>query len=109
MLTKRTVIDQIEIIGSQAVQVRFLKLIEENGVPLTEPQYHRTAIQPDGDPLEQMASVNEHLVAMGLAPVADTEIARIAAVHAAAATLEQSPAYTAALAALAQRRATPVR
>lgn len=107
MITKRTVIDQIEIMGSGAVQIRFLKLLEENGVVLGEPQYHRTAVQPGGDPLAQMDSVNTHLEAMGLAPVADPEVARIAAVHAAAATLEQSPAYLAALATLAQKRATP--
>jgi hypothetical protein len=107
VITKRTAIDQIEITGSGAVQIRFVKLLEEDGVALTEPQYHRTAVQPDGDPLAQMASVNTHLEAMGLAPVAETEVARIAAVHAAMTTLEQSPAYIAALATLAQKRAAP--
>lgn len=107
MITKRTVIDQIEITGNGAVQVRFAKLLEEDGVALTEPQYHRTAVQRDGDPLAQMDSVNTHLQAMGLAPVADSDVARIAAVHASLATLEQSPAYLATLAALAHRRGTP--
>lgn len=102
-ITKRTIIDQIEITRSGSVQVRFAKLLEEDGVPLAEPAYHRTAIQPGGDPLAQMADVNVHLEQMGLAPVAAADIAKIAAVHAMIGTLEQSAAYKAALAAAGHR------
>lgn len=105
MITKRTIIDQIELTRHNTVQVRFLKLIEEDGVPLTEGQYHRTSFAPDSDPLLQMASVNEHLESMGLAPVSDDEMATIATVHATMATVTDSPVYRAALTTIAKRRA----
>lgn len=107
MLTKRTVIDQIEMTRRGVMQVRLLKLIEENGVPITDGEYHRTSIAPTGDPVAQMADVNRNLEAMNFAPLPADDVAWIASAHAALVTPEQAAAYTAAVAAMNPKRDTP--
>jgi hypothetical protein len=58
MITRRTIIDQIELTRSGTVQVRFRLAIEEDGVAIAEPKLHRTAIEPGGDVEAALASVD---------------------------------------------------
>lgn len=70
MLSKRTIIDQIEITSAGPVQVRFLKQIVEDGKVLSS-EYHRTSIVPGADADAVMAAVNAHLGEMGCATCED--------------------------------------
>lgn len=67
-ITKKTILDQIEITRDGVVQIRLAKIIEEDGVELAK-EYHRTSVEPGGDVDAQMAAVNAHLVAMKQAPL----------------------------------------
>ena len=48
-LTKITVIDKIEIVESLHVQVRRATYVEEDGVRIAGPMYHRVAYAPGSD------------------------------------------------------------
>jgi hypothetical protein len=63
MITKRTLVDQIELTRSGRVQVRFQLLIEEDGQPMGDPKLHRTAIDPGGDVEATLAAVNADITA----------------------------------------------
>lgn len=102
-ITKRTVLDQVEVLRGGGMQVRLAKVIEEDGVELTEPQYHRTAIEPATDPVHQMRAVNVHLQALGHAAVSNEDVARIAALKAAVSNLDQSGVYKATMTALTRQ------
>lgn len=75
MLEKKTVLNQVEILPSGVVQVRFEKLIVEAGKVLRS-EWHRTTIEPGVDVDEQIAVVNGHLAALGEAPVEDYQLAK---------------------------------
>lgn len=69
-ITRRTVIDRIEISADGFVGVRFAKEIVEGDVVLHR-EWHRTGFAPDTPVDLQMAQVNEHLSAMGFGPAPD--------------------------------------
>lgn len=75
-LDRRTVISQREIAADGTVQVRFEKLIVD-GDAVVSRQYHRASFQPGTPVAAQMAAVNAHLVQMGEAPVAESEVESI--------------------------------
>jgi hypothetical protein len=72
-LSKKTVIDHIEISRDAAIQVRFALLILEDGEEISS-AWHRTSIPPGTDPMQQMAAVNAHLKQMNKDTVKDTSL-----------------------------------
>ena len=78
-ITRRTSLNQIEVLENHIIQVRLGKLIEEDGVMLNT-RWHRTLINPGEDAQLQMEAVNEHLVLMGEVPLPQEEIDRIVAI-----------------------------
>lgn len=70
MIEKRTVLNQIEVLPSGIVQVRFAKQLVEDGKVIAH-EWHRTAIEPGVDVHAQMRAVNAHLVQIGAVPVAE--------------------------------------
>ena len=85
MLEKKTIVDQLEITRTGAVQVRLGLLIVDDGREV-DCKWHRTVIEPGGLVDEQMAAVNAHLEQMGRLPVDDAGIAYIKKFVAAAAS-----------------------
>lgn len=63
-ITRKTVIDQIEIRRDGSTQIRFGLLLVENDVEL-DCKWHRTAVPADGDLDAQIAAVEAHLQTMG--------------------------------------------
>lgn len=76
MIEKKTVLDQIEITSSGAIQIRIGLLLVEDG-NVIDTKWHRSAIEPGGDIDAQMSAVNAHLEQMGKLPVGAEDIARI--------------------------------
>jgi hypothetical protein len=77
-ISKRTILDQVEIARDGAVQVRIgLELVE--GGQTIACRWHRTSVAPGGSVAEQMAAVNVHLTQMNEIPVGAEDIARIEA------------------------------
>ena len=76
MLTKRTVLDQIEITQSGHIQARFRKEVVEDDKVLAF-EYHRAVIECGGDCDGQIAAVNAHLKALGCDTVSNADIAAI--------------------------------
>lgn len=68
MITKRTIVNQIEIHATGSVQVRMRKEIVE-GDDVLSYEYHRTVIEPGVDPYAQFQAVNTHLLALGMQTV----------------------------------------
>jgi hypothetical protein len=64
MITKRTIIDQLEISRDGVIQMRFAKLIEDDGVELAR-GLHRAALAPGADLGQLIAAVNENLDQLG--------------------------------------------
>ena len=79
MITKRTVISQIEVTEIGHLQIRFAKQIVEDGKVLMS-EYHRTAVECGGSIDAQMVAVNNNLVEMGCMPVSADDIVRISAI-----------------------------
>lgn len=78
MSEKQTVIDQIEITRRGDVQLRLGLLLVEDGNEI-DSKNHRTII-PFGQGVgEQIAAVNQHLVAMGYPPVSERDVRRVVA------------------------------
>lgn len=71
-ITRKTVIDQIEIRRDGSVQIRFGLLLVEGEEEL-DCKWHRTAVPPDGDLAEQIAAVEENLQAMGHPPIEEAD------------------------------------
>ena len=59
-LAKTTVIDQIEITELGSVHVRRATWIEEDGVRISGPTYHRSAYVPGSDLSQEDPSVQAH-------------------------------------------------
>lgn len=76
MIERKTVVDQIEITRHGTIQIRFGLLLVEDGVEI-DCKWHRTCIQAGDDPSNQMAAVNAHLDAMGMAQVDASEIDKL--------------------------------
>lgn len=76
MITKSTIVDQIEITSLNVIQVRFGLLLLEDGVQL-DCKWHRTAFEPGVDIDAQIAAVNQHLEEMGKLPVPEEGTSRI--------------------------------
>jgi hypothetical protein len=76
MITKRTIIDVIEITRIGHIQIRFRKELVEDGKVLSS-DYHRTSIEIGGSIDQQMAAVNTHLQAMGWPAVETSEYAEV--------------------------------
>ena len=87
MISKETILDQIELTPSHIIQLRFRKQLVEDGKVLSS-EYHRTALEPGVLLVSQLALVNAHLAAMGWPPVPASATGRIQAVVA----LEHTPA-----------------
>lgn len=64
MISRETVIDQIEIRRDGSTQIRFGLLLLEDGKEI-DCKWHRTSVPEDGDFDRQMAAVDTHLQAMG--------------------------------------------
>lgn len=78
MITRKTIVDQIEITRDNTVQVRLAKILEEDGREINS-AWHRTAIGPGIAARDQMEEVNRHLVEMGEAEVSQADIDKVAA------------------------------
>jgi hypothetical protein len=76
VITKKSIIDQIEITRTGHIQVRFGLLLLEGDAEIDK-KWHRTSIEPGGDVDMQMAAVNTNLIQMGKEPVSVSEIARV--------------------------------
>jgi len=70
MIEKKTVVDQIEITRSGHMQIRFGKLLVEDGKEIAC-QWHRTVIEPGADVDAQIEFVNSHLIDMGYPAIED--------------------------------------
>lgn len=75
-ITRRTVVDQIEINRSGAYQIRFALVIDEDGTE-DEKRWHRTMVWNSGQVDATLAAVNVNLVAMKYAPLPQAAINRI--------------------------------
>lgn len=82
MITKQTIVDQIEVTRNGTIQIRIALELVENGAVLNS-RWHRTAIDPGGDVDAQMDTVNAHITSepMNEQPVSAVDIARIKAVQ----------------------------
>ena len=78
MITKQTVLDQIEITRNDTIQIRIGLELVEDGV-IVASKWHRTTVEPGGDVDAQLRAVNVHLVQMNELPVSDADIAKIKA------------------------------
>ena len=64
MQTKRVELERIEVLSNGIVQLKFTKIVEEDGVVLSaEP--HRAALYPGQDVDTLATAVDNHLVSMG--------------------------------------------
>ena len=63
MIYRKTVLDQPELHRSGLLQIRLALLLVEDDVELSC-NWHRTAIELDGDAQQQMDFVNAHLAVM---------------------------------------------
>lgn len=70
-MSKQTVVDQVQVLDTASLEVRFSKL--EHGRRIALNPYHRTVFEPDTDIDAQMVGVNISLVAMNCAPVDDAD------------------------------------
>lgn len=70
MISKRTLVDLIEVVASGHVQVRFAVQLVEDGVVIDH-KWHRTAVEPGVDVDAQLSLVNANLEGMGKARVVD--------------------------------------
>lgn len=75
-IERQTIVDRIEIDRAGVVQVRFGKMLVEDGKEIAC-EWHRTAFLPGDDIDAQMARVNAHLASLGCALVADDHVQHI--------------------------------
>jgi hypothetical protein len=76
MLTKRTIVDQIEITRTGHIGIRFRKEVVEDGRALSS-DFHRTGIEIGGDIDAQMSAVNADLQSKGWPAVDPAEYAEV--------------------------------
>lgn len=80
MITRKTVLDQVELARSGEVRIRLGLLLTEDGAEL-DCKWHRTSIPLDGDVAAQMSVVNAHLTSMGSPELEAADIDRITVLH----------------------------
>lgn len=86
MITRQSVVNQIELVSVGHIQIRFSLDIVENGKIIAHRgdeeggRWHRTLIEVGEDCTKQIADVNSHLSQMGYPPVKEADISRVAAV-----------------------------
>ena len=93
MISKRTIISQIEVTEVGHLQLRLAKQIVEDGKVLSS-EYHRTSVECGGNVAAQMQAVNTDLVSMNCEPVSAGDIARITAIANTDWTPERKSAWT---------------
>ena len=93
MITKQTIVDQIEVGAGGFLQVRCALLGIENDVESRK--YHRMTVKPGGDIDAVIAEVNTHLSSMGELPVNVADIVKVKNLATAAWTPEVIAAYKA--------------
>lgn len=80
-ISKRTVIDQIEVTRDGTLCIRMHKQIVDSDMPegeqVIQSGNHRTSVVPNGDVDGQFLAVNEHLERMGFPPVNEADIERV--------------------------------
>lgn len=79
-ITRRSIVEQIEVPSAGGVQVRIALQLVEDGVVLNS-KWHRTYIPVGISPAEQMAYVNEGLASMGEAAISSADIQRVGLFH----------------------------
>lgn len=80
MITRRSIVEQIEILTSGGVGVRMaLQLLEDGKVVASK--WHRTMIPVGVSPAEQLAFVNDHLGRLGEAVISSADIQRVGLFH----------------------------
>jgi hypothetical protein len=75
-IERKTVIDQIEITRGGPIQIRFAKLLVEDGKELAC-EWHRTTLEPGNEPDAMFAAVNDHLEQMGVARIEQDALAGV--------------------------------
>jgi hypothetical protein len=63
MISKSTVIDQIEITRSGRIQVRFQIRVTEDDMDISSPKYHRSAVEQGGDVDGMLTAVEDDITA----------------------------------------------
>lgn len=81
MIERKTALEQPEINRSGMLGIKIAKLLVENGKEL-DCQWHRTSLPLGGDPVAQMAAVNEHLISMGYPALPQADIDLVVQCHA---------------------------
>lgn len=75
-MTRKTVLDRVEITRNGSAQVRFAKEIWD-GTELVASAWHRTVIDLGDDADTQLAAVSAHLTQMGYPEVSAADIGSI--------------------------------
>jgi len=75
-ITKKTVVDRMEILENGIIQVRFGLVLIEDGEEISR-TYHRTSLPPGTNIDSQMIAVNNNLSDMKKETVSTTEIDKI--------------------------------
>lgn len=68
MITKKTMLDRVELDRSGSVSVRLALILDEDGAELHS-AYHRVSVDFTGDVMEQMMPVMAHLSEQGYPPI----------------------------------------
>ena len=82
MIERKTVLEQPELNRNGLLQIKIALLLVEDGAEISC-NWHRTAVELDGDVQQQMDFVNSHLASMEptQAPVSQEDIDFIKACH----------------------------
>lgn len=89
---KKALLDQIEVTSQGHLQIRIRKVVDVGG-EILDLGFHRTVINVGDDPGFSMEIVNNHLMAMGFAPLDENSVDRISKFAELAATPELVDAY----------------
>lgn len=95
MIEKRTIVEQVEVLGSGIIQVRLAFLLAE-GNEVYARDVHRISIPPGTDVAAQCAAVNRNLASLKKETITEADIAKIKAHAQLAHTPEAIAAYKAA-------------
>lgn len=80
MLSRKSIVDQIEVPTTGGIQVRIALQIIDGDVVIGQ-KWHRTYIPADISAQEQMSYVNAHLTEMGEATISTSDIQRVGLFH----------------------------
>jgi hypothetical protein len=79
MAEKVTVVDTITIQRNGVVEVRASSYFSENDKPVSNPEYHRFALEPGTDPEAMRTALNDHMPQLGKPKISDADWARVLA------------------------------